>query len=269
MLPHDADDRKTGQSGSYPPPTENRVNEIAPVSIAARIPAFWHQRTRLWFAQFESAIGAQKKSDLEKFNLAIAQLDQGAMLEVSDIVLDPPTSRLYETLKERLLSTYEESEEQQLHKLLHETELGDNKPSQLLRRMNELNRGKIPETTLKMMWLGHLPNSTQAILTISKEEDLHTLAKMADKIAGRPTQINALQSNSTEQSIARQNEVITRLENQVQRLTRQLAERSNGDDTRKRKGADGRACYYHWKFGPGANKCQPPCSFTSERRTEN
>ncbi|GBP26297.1 Retrovirus-related Pol polyprotein from transposon 412 [Eumeta japonica] len=66
--------------------------------------------------------------------------------------------------------------------LLSEVELGDQKPSQLLRRMRDLARTKIPDDTLRVMWTGHLPTVVRAVLAVSDTKDLDNLVAVADKI---------------------------------------------------------------------------------------
>ncbi|XP_049886913.1 uncharacterized protein LOC126381472 [Pectinophora gossypiella] len=61
-------------------------------------------------------------------------------------------------------------------------ELGDQRPSQLLRRMRELARDKVPDDTLKLLWQPHLPASVRAILAVTPSKDLDALATVADKV---------------------------------------------------------------------------------------
>ncbi|KAJ8710659.1 hypothetical protein PYW08_009174 [Mythimna loreyi] len=60
--------------------------------------------------------------------------------------------------------------------------LGDQKPSQLLRRMRELAKEKIPDDTLKMLWQGHLPSSVRAVLAVTDSKNLDDLAVVADNV---------------------------------------------------------------------------------------
>lgn len=130
-------------------------------------PEFWVEQSRLWFVQFEAAVDSQKLSDAAKQNLVVTKLNKSAIQQVSDLLLTPPETKKYQTLKDRLLQVFEESETRQFQKLLSEMELGTQKPSQLLRRMRDLARGKIPDQTLKIMWNSHLPSSVQAVLAVT------------------------------------------------------------------------------------------------------
>ncbi|GBP69252.1 hypothetical protein EVAR_56796_1 [Eumeta japonica] len=80
------------------------------------------------------------------------------------------------------LAATTESETRQLQKLLSELKLGDQRPSQLLRRMRDLARTKIPDDTLRVMWTEHLSTAVRAVLAVSDTKDLDNLAAVADKI---------------------------------------------------------------------------------------
>ncbi|KAF8777365.1 hypothetical protein HNY73_014234 [Argiope bruennichi] len=108
----------------------------------------------LWFIQVESNFALAKiTNDLTKYNHLIASIDP-------------------ETLSA-----------EQIRRLLSEPHLGANKPSQLLRKMRELDDSTgIKDDFLKTLWLPRLQSEMQAILSISSES-LDNLANMADKIA--------------------------------------------------------------------------------------
>ncbi|XP_047532108.1 uncharacterized protein LOC125067493 [Vanessa atalanta] len=178
-----------GASISDPP-------ELAVVTVSSRIPEFWCDQPRLWFVQCEAILVPQK---LSRFNLVVTKLGKEVIQQVSDILLKPPDVKKYDTLKERLLKVYEESEIRQFQKLLSEMELGDQKPSQLLRRMRDLAREKISDETLRIMWQGHLPPSVRGVLAVSEVRDLENLAAIADKVmeTTRPLQFAEVQAKSS------------------------------------------------------------------------
>ncbi|GBP54228.1 Retrovirus-related Pol polyprotein from transposon 297 [Eumeta japonica] len=164
------------------PATDAEDSTLSAITISARVPDFWTDQARLWFAQFEAVVINQRLPDIARYNLVVAKLNKEAIQQISDILLTPPVNDKYNTLKTRLLTVYEESETRQLQKLLSEVELGDQRPSQLLRRMRDLARMKIPEDTLRVMWTGHLPTAVRAVLAVSDTKDLDNLAAVADKI---------------------------------------------------------------------------------------
>ncbi|GBP51869.1 hypothetical protein EVAR_88574_1 [Eumeta japonica] len=120
--------------------------------------------------------------DIARYNLVVAKLNKEAIQQISDVLLAPAVNDKYNTLKTRLLTVYEESETRQLQKFLSEVELGDQGPSQLLQRMRDLARTKIPDDILRVLWTGHLPTAVRAVLAVSDTKDLNNLAAVADKI---------------------------------------------------------------------------------------
>ncbi|XP_073950872.1 uncharacterized protein [Choristoneura fumiferana] len=189
------DTQTTGSSP--PPPIPNQASEhenIEVISIKSRIPPFWRDQPRLWFAQFETVVANQKLNDESKFSLIVTQFEKADVEQISDIILAQPNTGRYEATKTRLLTVYEECGADQLHKLLHEMELGDQRPSQLLRRMRGPARGRIPDETLRMLWMGHLPAAIRTVLAVHEETDLDALAALADKMHEQSRQIHAVSS---------------------------------------------------------------------------
>ncbi|KAL0811557.1 hypothetical protein ABMA28_009942 [Loxostege sticticalis] len=205
-----------------PPPatasTSTASAELASVTVSSRLPEFWCDQPRLWFVQCEAILTPQKLSDEAKYNLVVTKLGKEVIKQVSDILLTPPSVNKFGTLKSRLLTVYEESENRQLQKLLSEIELGDQKPSQLLRYMRDLARGKIPDDTLSIMWQGHLPSSIRAVLAVSEVKDLENLAAIADKVLEntRPLQVSEVTSEATSP--------FTQLQAQIAQLSLQVVE---------------------------------------------
>jgi hypothetical protein len=86
-------------------------------------------------AQFSTrGITSQKK----KFDHVIASLTPEYASEVRDIILHPPEARPYDRLREQLVPRTGTSTRRRLQQLLTSEELGDRKPSQLLRKMQQL-----------------------------------------------------------------------------------------------------------------------------------
>ncbi|CAG9137731.1 unnamed protein product [Plutella xylostella] len=175
----------TGPPGPPGPSVQVKEEEkanLAAITVTSIVPEFWVDQPRLWFFQTEAILSPQKMSDDVKFNLVITKLSKEVIQQVTDLLMNPPASKKFDALKDRLLTIYEESETRQVQKLMSEMELGDQKPSQLLRRMRDLARTKIPDETLKILWQGHLPPAVHGIITVAESSDLTILAKIADKV---------------------------------------------------------------------------------------
>lgn len=282
-----------GQDQAYVPPavatpstsphnTFTSPTELAAISVTSRIPEFWTEMPRLWFAQFEAVMEPQKQGDASKFNLVVSKLTRDAIQQVSDIILSPPSEKRYSLLKERLLTAYEESEQRQFQKLVGEMELGDQKPSQLLRRMQELARNtRVPEQTLHNLWSARLPPAIRAVLTVSQDQKLENLAGIADKIM-ETTKVGDIAAVSTSTQFP-----MTELISQVHKLTLEVAA-LRGQVNQERNQPRGRPndrynhrsrsrsrprtprrtpndpdwlCKYHLRYRHRAIHCEQPCTW--------
>jgi hypothetical protein len=277
--------------------TENSENSSASqiAHVAVKIPPLWKNNIKLWFVQVESNFDLAKiTNDVTKYNHLISSVDPQTLSAVSDILFAPPATDKYETLKQRLITEFSDSENEQLRRLISELHLGDEKPSHLLRKMRELGGKSVNDDFLKSLWFQRLPSEMQAILSISTES-LDNLAKMADKIAEvrNITPNNgifavgqsAAVSSESEASRQQRDEIntlrgeIAELCKQMERLSR---DRSHGTYRgkffyRHRSSSRGRSkerssrefCFYHARFGKDARKCKEGCKFFSQNNQGN
>ncbi|XP_041972281.1 uncharacterized protein LOC121728210 [Aricia agestis] len=196
-------------------------HELSAVSVQSRLLPFWREIPRAWFIQFEAVVEPLKTSDDMKFRYVLQQLQNTDLQHLTDILYNPPKKDKYATIKNRLLTVYEKSEVQNFQKLISGLELGDQKPTQLLRRMRELAGGMITEDGLKIEWLNHLPPYIRCVLSVNNESSLDTLAAMADKMmeySGDNNTIAAVSSSSAP-STSRENSVIEMMSKKIEELT--------------------------------------------------
>ncbi|XP_022821359.1 uncharacterized protein LOC111357982 [Spodoptera litura] len=277
-----------------PCPTEDLTHtvaktETAGISLTMRIPPFWRDRPRLWFISFEAATNDMKKGQAQLAQMVIAQLERQDIEQIMDLLYNPPETNQYDAIKERLISAYEESDSRQFQKLLSEMELGDQKPTQLLRRMRNLARDKVPDSTLRLMWTNHLPSHIRSVLAVSEsfstKTELEELALLADKMmeqSASTTEVSAIQP-SPAQSTSSSHTDTQYLINEIRKLSLEIAELKsrpayNPDYRRRRYPSQQRTrstsrsrnrdssspspfCYYHRRFKEQARRCTPPCSF--------
>lgn len=88
--------------------TQTPTKEIAKISLTMRIPHFWRDQPRMWFISFEAVTHDLKKGQAQLAQMVIAQLERQDIEQITDILYNPPDSRQYNALKERLISAYEE-----------------------------------------------------------------------------------------------------------------------------------------------------------------
>lgn len=164
-------------------PETKTINDPQISRVALKLPPLWKSNIKLWFIQVESNFEISGiTNDLTKYNNLIAAIDPETLSAVSDILFNPPVNAKYDALKQRLIQEYSDSENRQIRKLLSELQLGDAKPSHLLRKMRELAGKSLNDDFLKTLWFQRLPAEMQTILSVSTET-LDNLAKLADKIA--------------------------------------------------------------------------------------
>lgn len=259
--------------------------------VAVKIPPLWKANIKLWFIQVESNFALAKvTNDLTKYNHLISSIDPETLSSVSDILFAPPETDKYEALKTRLITEFSASENEQMRRLISEMHLGDDKPSQFLRKMRELGGKSITDDFLKTLWLQRLPSAIQTILSISSES-LDNLAKMADKISEVRTSTDNIFAVSQTAAVSADNtqrvspvDDVSALRNEIAALSKQVErlarDRSRGpghrNGSRHRSFSRGRSrerntdyCFYHARFGKNARKCRSPCTYTSTTDQEN
>ena len=122
-------------------------------------------------AQFRTkGITSQKT----KFEDNIASLAPEVTQEVRDLILSPPKETPYDVLKKQLVQRTAASEQRQLQQLFNAEELGDCKPTQLLRRMQQL----LTVTDA---------SNVRMVLTSTNTTSLDDLTQLADQIMDEAT----------------------------------------------------------------------------------
>ncbi|GFY28287.1 uncharacterized protein TNCV_4396211 [Trichonephila clavipes] len=171
--------------------------------ISPKLPPFWADKPTVWFAQAESQFAlAHITSDVTKFHYIVANFDSRYAAEVDDII-KPPTTGMYEKLKNQLINRLSLSEEQRVRKVLGREEVGDRKPSQFLRHLRSLAGGiEIKTTLLRSLLLQRLPLHVQAILQGQSTLEPDQMAGMADRIMEVPLLTSVPSVNSIDPIVA-------------------------------------------------------------------
>ena len=126
-------------------PAAEELPEARPVeqptvgAIQIKLPPFWPKDPALWFAQIEAQFTTRGiTASRTKFDYVVSSLSPEFAIEVRDLLLSPPRDQPYETLKRELTNRTSLSEQRRLQQLLTAEELGDRKPTQVLRRIQQL-----------------------------------------------------------------------------------------------------------------------------------
>ncbi|GBN09942.1 hypothetical protein AVEN_110253-1 [Araneus ventricosus] len=244
-------------------------NSFSCSRVAVRVPAFWVNNVKLYFAQIETnfrIVGIV--SEQTKFDTLVAAFDPQTLTHVSDLLYTPPKDNPYTALKNRLLSEFEVSQNKKVRALLEDLDLGDRKPSSLLRQMLELSEGLVDDAFLKNLWLKRLPVNIRTIFSISSES-LSKLAEMADRMHeynfGEVADVKASKPEYCTSELREMKLQISELSKQVETLNARFAslnaKKRHSRSRSEPRERNNRLCFYHYKFGDRAHKCIKLCSF--------
>lgn len=292
--PAPADDEQAPTSLDHADP--NALPIAAVSSPSCRLPDFWTNNVRLWFVQAESEFALKGiRSESTKYHMTIRALSERDIVEIADIVANPQRSSPYQHLKQELLNRFQASTTERLQRLLSTEDLGDGKPSQLLRRLYALLGDKassFDEDCLRELFLRRLPPSIRSLLAVSQTSSLQHLATLADKLMeeGSPVMAAVHSTNSSgEQSDLHSR--LQALERSMENLHLELRAtrperrspspapstsmrsairpRYNASRSDKRyrspPPSDSPFCWYHLTFGASARQCRSPCQWSGNR----
>ena len=269
----------------------------------ANDPAIWFAQIE---AQFSTKGITQEQT---KFSHVISALQPDVATEVRDLLLNPPApkDKPYTILKAELIRRTSASEQKRLNKLLISEELGDRTPSQLIRRMQQLLGDKqLEPSILKQLFVQRLPMNVQLILASTSDTmSINDLAALADKIVevASPSSVASVTSDVPTPQASHSQPPSSALADDMQRLTAQVAQlttqmqtlsailhqgqgqgnrqsrsRSRSGNRRDSSRSPRRQseqrhpdseCWYHWKFGEKAKKCETPCSWQRRHPTSS
>ena len=156
----------------------------------------------VWFLQIEAQFSTRGNTSQKTcFEYVITSLSPEIACKVRDLLLQPPKERLYDTLKGELMKCTAASEQHKLQQLLSGEELGNRKPTQLLRRMQQLlgDHQPTPNNALhKELFFQRLPANVRMVLALADlSTDLPKLAKWPRNPLSLPLQHQSLKCNSS------------------------------------------------------------------------
>ncbi|XP_065291502.1 uncharacterized protein [Dermacentor albipictus] len=258
--------------------------DVSAVSI--RLPPYWDRNPAVWFLQAESQfILSGVRTEQRKYHLVVSALSPTAAEEVADLLSGPPPATPYSDLKAALLERTTTSQRARMQQLLSAEDLGDRRPSQLLRRMRQLmsdNTTVSDDRLLRELFMQRLPVNVQMVLATATVMDLNSLASLADKVmevvtpavcnvtSSSPTASSAPQTSSSTDSPI--DVLCNRLDQLVCAAERHRTSPRHGRyrsssrsrrprEERSRSQTPPRVCFYHRRFGQEARHCLRPCAW--------
>ena len=247
---------------------DDEAAPTAPGAVAAvnvKLPPYWASDPQVWFAQVEAQFNTRGITvQKTKFDHVVASLAPEIATEVRDLILTPPTDNPYDTLKAQLIKRTAASEQRRLQQLFNAEELGDRKPTQLLRRMQQLLGDKASSADssfMRELFLQRLPANVRMVLASTPDTtDLDDLAQLADKIV--EVAIPSVAAVHTPSPLNAEVEQLRTEVSRLQEIVKSLS--SRGRSPRRRSPSphppsDNDLCWYHQRFGDDARQCRPPC----------
>ena len=157
--------------------------EMQQHAVSLKLPEFWTSHPRVWFQQTEAQFALrQVTADNPKYFYVVAALDQDSAQRVIDLLEDSPRDHKYLALKERLLDTFDLSDNERAARLLNMPQLGDNKPSVLMDEMLALIADHRPCFLFNYLFLQLLPDDIRMVLSGQQWNDPRQLAARVDEL---------------------------------------------------------------------------------------
>lgn len=223
-------------------------------AVSIKLPEFWTTSPEVWFARVEAQFGTKNiMQDQTRYDYVVSALDFKTAEEVQDILVSPPETEKYTTLKKALIKAFGKSQAQRDIELLNLNGLGDRKPTALLRKINSLNDD--PQTLKRALFLSNLPSDVQTILAGQEINDIEKLAEAADRVwEARSAGVQQITQDSNQPAAT-----IT----SVKRYRQKISGPVDTSTMSSSHSSSSSVCFYHLRFGPQARNCQPGCKFSS------
>nr|VZI19315.1 unnamed protein product [Spirometra erinaceieuropaei] len=238
------------------------------------LPSVWLGDISLWLRTVESRFALRQITREDtNFHYIVTALPMDIATDLRDIIGCPPTEAPYTALKEALISRISLSTQKRLQRLISEEDLGNRKPTQLLRRLDQSADGqKLDATMFKQLFLQRLPPSVQAILVPNiPSSTVQMLAETADRILEYyqpPVTVNVASRSTTAPTI---DDVVKRLDaltlevsqlraTRVYNLRSPAISRRPRPPTPNQPTVDGFYWYNH-SYGSNAHRCHSPCNY--------
>lgn len=205
-------------------------------------------------------------------------MNNEALNPAESVLLNLPEQGKYQKFKETLLAHFTISKEKRCKKLMTGLQLGDRKPSMLLKEMESLGDNRLHADYLSMLGMQHLPSEIQVTLAAVKDLTNPAVAELADRIQDVRSPavayigiaaVNAGKSANTVNEQVTLGDLVARIDALkvgFDELRRSRSPSLSKHRTRARSHLrtglqkhDNELCYYRNKFDKDARKFRKPC----------
>jgi len=251
----------------------NFENEQPPVSAPTpsssadkriNLPRFWRHSPQHWIIHVEAVFQYYGiESDILKVNNVLMSLDEEEIQIVSDLLGGNVN---YANIRSRLISSNIPTRETPSRSVMQHGDMGNCRPTQLLRDMRRFLPQSTSNVLLKQFLLHSLSPAIRNIIS-GLHGSLDSLAKHAEKIMdyARRETYAASSADAFEHRFRALEDIMAALPtSQSNQDNRSGSTARRSSRPRSRPLQNRNFCYYHNKFGNMAIKCHGSCSFHSE-----
>ena len=206
--------------------------------------------------------------------------------EVRDLLLSPPADDPYGALRATLVDRTQNSEKVRLQELLSQEVLGDEKPSRLLRKMEQLLGDKsMDDSLLYEMFVQRLPPGVRFVLsTVPGALTARELDGLADRVVESTTAASLVtavtapredlsqlraeigQLSAAVLALTTRDESVSKALSQRGRSRERSPARACPERRSPSRAEDDDVCWFHRRFADNARHCRSPCRFSSSRK---
>ncbi len=239
------------------------------VPVAFKIPDFWPHDQNTWSRKLESKFRICNISQSStKYDHLLSALPMEICSNINDSLeeIDENAADTYEQLKALLVSRYTKERWARAFKLLKFPEIGDMKPSDMMRQMKALlPTNSRPCTYFMASFLFHLPSDMIDHLIAKDFKDCTKMAEYADLLYSR-RRSNTIATVNTNYEAAI-NAISGGRRREFSPHDRRQEHRSPSRPGRSRRKTlgpykeDSDICYYHTTYRNQARKCKPGCQW--------
>lgn len=228
------------------------ASESSVSAVAVKVPPLYRNNPDAWFRTLESQFHlARVTANETKFHYLVAHLPE----DLSAVLLSADTPADYESLKEDIKGMVEKSRQEKINEILAVSDLGGDKPSIFLKRLNakmaQCGLSACPDM-LKATLMRCLPGEFRIALSGFQNQTPEQIADIADSmlsIRAASNPVNAAQQPRSQQA-PRSSE---RPRSQQQQPSISVAP--------FRPGQRNVICRAHIYYGPQARTCRRWCQF--------